>query len=200
MRALDHCVEALCSLQSNEAADATVSRGLRRLVPALLQCKADPTDTAARLQCFLGARDAMVAAASGVPLGASHGIGHQLGPVGVGHGETSCVLNPAVCKYNYAKKANVARQDAVVALLWDDGHAAAVFEDRGLKKDTADLGDLMDAIIRALGMPRTLKEFGIGEDKLDGIAEHSLQDRWVKTNPAHLDKEGVLEILRMVLG
>ncbi|KAI0441700.1 putative Fe-containing alcohol dehydrogenase [Xylaria telfairii] len=200
VRALDHCVETLCSLHSNAAADATVSRGLRRLVPALLQCKADPTDTAARLQCFLGARDAMVAATSGVPMGASHGIGHQLGPAGVGHGETSCILNPAVCKYNYAKKANVARQDAVVALLWEDDHAAAVFEDRGLKRDATDLGDLMDAIIRALGMPRTLKEFGIGEDKLDGIAEHSLQDRMVKTNPAHLDKEGVLEILRMVLG
>ncbi|KAI8951642.1 putative Fe-containing alcohol dehydrogenase [Xylaria longipes] len=198
MRAVDHCVETLCALQSNEDADSTARRGLERLVPALLRCKADPTDTAARLECFLGAKDAMMAAISGVPLGASHGIGHQLGPAGVGHGETSCILNPAVCKYNYAKKANVARQDAVAALLWDDVHAAAVFEERGLKRRTADLGDLMDAIIRALGLPRTLKEFGIGEDKFDGIAENSLQDRWVKTNPAHLDKGGVLEILRMV--
>ncbi|KAI0481889.1 putative Fe-containing alcohol dehydrogenase [Xylaria cf. heliscus] len=199
VRALDHCVETLCALRSTEAADATARRGLARLVPALLRSKADPTDTAARLEAFLGARDAMIAVTSGVPLGASHGIGHQLGPAGVGHGETSCVLNPAVCKYNYAKGANVARQDAVAALLWDDARAAAVFEDRGLRRDSADLGDLMDAIVRALGMPRTLKEFGIGEDKLDGIAEHSLQNRWVKTNPAHLDKEGVLEILRMVL-
>ncbi|KAI0190152.1 putative Fe-containing alcohol dehydrogenase [Xylaria flabelliformis] len=205
VRALDHCVETLCSLQSNEGADASARRGLMRLVPALLRCceKADDHPTAAaaaRLDCFLGARDSMAAANSGVPMGASHGIGHQLGPAGVGHGETSCILNPAVCKYNYAKKANVARQDAVTALLWADEHAAKVFEERGLRKETADLGDAMDAIIRALGLPRTLKEFGIGEDKLDGIAEHSLHDRWVKTNPAHLDKEGVLEILRMVLG
>lgn len=57
----------------------------------------------------------------------------------------------------------------------------------------------MDAIIRFLELPRTLSEFGIGEDKLEGIAEHSLHDRWVKTNPAPLDKEGVLEILKMVL-
>lgn len=28
----------------------------------------------------------------GVPMGASHGIGHQPGPLGVGHGETSCIL------------------------------------------------------------------------------------------------------------
>ncbi|KAI1127641.1 putative Fe-containing alcohol dehydrogenase [Nemania abortiva] len=199
VRALDHCVETLCALQSNENADEAARLGLKKLVPGLLRCKKSPTDISARLECFLGARDAMVAATSGVPMGASHGIGHQLGPAGVGHGETSCILNPAVCKYNYAKKANVTRQDAVAKILWQDVQAAAVFEERGLKKESADLGDLMDAIIRALGLPRTLKGFGIGEDRLQGIAEHSLQDRWVKTNPAHLDKEGVLEILRMVL-
>ncbi|KAI0452212.1 putative Fe-containing alcohol dehydrogenase [Xylaria acuta] len=170
VRALDHCVEMLCALQSNEDADLTTRHG----------CKADPTDTVARLVCFLGTRDAMAAAASGVPLDTGDGIRHQLDPAGVGHGETSRILGPAVCKYNYAKKAN------------DDAHAAAVFEERGLKRETADLGDLMDAIFRALGLPRTLKEFGIGEDRLDGIAEHSLQD-------THLDKAGVLEILRMVL-
>ncbi|KAI0110346.1 putative Fe-containing alcohol dehydrogenase [Nemania sp. FL0031] len=199
VRALDHCVETLCALQSNESADEAARLGLKKLVPGLLKCKENSSDVAARLECFLGSRDAMVAAASGVPMGASHGIGHQLGPAGVGHGETSCILNPAVCKYNYAKKANVARQDAVAKILWQDVQAVTVFEERGLKIESADLGDLMDAIIRALDMPRTLEEFGIREDKLEGIAEHSLQDRWVKTNPAHLDKEGVLEILRMVL-
>lgn len=199
VRALDHCVETLCSLLSNEDADESARLGLKRLIPGLLRCKENPTDIDARLQCFLGGRDAMVAASSGVPLGASHGIGHQLGPAGVGHGETSCILNPAVCKYNYAKKANVARQDAVTELLWQDAQASALFEEKGLERESADLGDLMDVIIRALGLPRTLKEFSIGEDRLDGIAEHSLLDRWVKTNPAPLDKAGVLEILRMVL-
>ncbi|KAI1187423.1 putative Fe-containing alcohol dehydrogenase [Nemania serpens] len=199
VRAIDHCVETLCSLQSNEDADGTARLGLKRLIPGLLRCKENPADIDARLQCFLGGRDAMGAATSGVPLGASHGIGHQLGPAGVGHGETSCILNPAVCKYNYAKKANVARQDAVTKLLWQDAQASALFEKKGLKKESADLGDLMDVIIRALDLPRTLKEFSIGEDRLDGIAEHSLLDRWVQTNPAPLDKAGVLEILRMVL-
>ncbi|KAI3336359.1 putative Fe-containing alcohol dehydrogenase [Xylariaceae sp. AK1471] len=199
VRAIDHCVETLCSLQSNEGADEAARLGLKRLVPGLLRCKENPEDIEGRLECFLGSRDAMAAATSGVPMGASHGIGHQLGPAGVGHGETSCILNPAVCKYNYVKKANVTRQDAITEILWHDTEASAIFEKKGLKKESAILGDLMDAIIRALGLPRTLKEFGIDEDKLDGIAEHSLQDRAVKTNPAHLDKEGVLEILRMVL-
>lgn len=115
------------------------------------------------------------------------------------HGETSCILNPAVCKYNYKKGANVERQDAIIKALWEDAKAREIFSQGGLVKETADLGDLMDAIIRALGLPRTLKEFGIGEERLESIAVHSLRDRWVQTNPAPLDKEGVLEILRMVL-
>ncbi|TGJ84979.1 hypothetical protein E0Z10_g3803 [Xylaria hypoxylon] len=139
----------------------------------------------------IGAK-AAVAAMSGVPVGASHGVGHHLESAGVGHGETSCIPNPAVCKYNYAKQANLARQDAIAKILWRDAHASTVFEE-------ADLGNVMHAIIRVLGLPRTLKEFGIGEDSLDRIAEYSLWDRWVKTNPALLDKESVLEILRMAL-
>ncbi|KAI0393883.1 putative Fe-containing alcohol dehydrogenase [Xylariaceae sp. FL0594] len=198
VRAVDHCVEALCSLQSNNDADATARQGLEKLVPGLLRCK-DPKDTKSRLDCFLGSRDAMAAAISGVPMGASHGIGHQLGPAGVGHGETSCILNPAVCKYNYLKKANVSRQDAIVEILWQLPDAAALFEKRGLKRESADLGDIMDAIIRALGLPRTLSEFGIDEDKLDSVAEHSLHDRAVLTNPARLNKQGILEILRAAL-
>ncbi|KAI1104699.1 putative Fe-containing alcohol dehydrogenase [Jackrogersella minutella] len=199
IKAVDHCVETLCSLKSNDTADRDARRGLARLISGLIKSKQDPKDLEARLETQLGARDAMSAATSGVPLGASHGIGHQLGPAGVSHGETSCILNPAVCKYNYEKGANTERQNAIVQLLWEDTKAREIFGQRGLEREKADLGDLMDAIIRALGLPRTLKEFGIEEDKLEGIAEHSLKDRWVKTNPAPLDKKGVLEILKMVL-
>ncbi|KAI1777642.1 putative Fe-containing alcohol dehydrogenase [Hypoxylon cercidicola] len=199
VKAVDHCVEALCSLQSNDVADEDAKRGLAKLIPGLIKSKQNPKDFEARLACQLGARDAMSACTRGVPLGASHGIGHQLGPAGVSHGETSCILNPAVCKYNYKKGANVERQNAIIKVLWEDPKAGEIFNQARLERETADLGDLMDAIIRALELPRTLKEFGIGQDKLDTIAEHSLKDRWVKTNPAPLDKEGVLEILKMVL-
>ncbi|KAI1094392.1 putative Fe-containing alcohol dehydrogenase [Rostrohypoxylon terebratum] len=199
IKAVDHCVETLCSLKSNDTADRDARRGLAKLIPGLIKTKQNPKDLEARLETQLGARDAMRAASQGVPVGASHGIGHQLGPAGVGHGETSCILNPAVCKYNYKKGANVERQDAIIQLLWEDPKAREIFVQGKLNRETADLGDLMDTIIRALGLPRTLKEFGIGEDRIDKIAEHSLKDRSVKTNPAPLDKEGVLDILRMVL-
>ncbi|KAK6224029.1 hypothetical protein LQW54_000175 [Pestalotiopsis sp. IQ-011] len=199
VKAVDHCVETLCSLQSDPEADEDAKKGLRQLVPGLLGCKGVTQNAQRRLECQLGVIDAMSACSRGVPLGASHGIGHQLGPVGVSHGETSCLLLPAVCKYNYKMGANKDRQTTIVNLLWEIPEAAHIFKEQKFKSEQVDLSDLLDAVIRALGMPRSLKEFGITEDKLGSIAEHSLKDRWVQSNPAALDKDGVLEILRMIL-
>lgn len=110
VRAVDHCVETLCSLLSNEKGDSESEKGLLRLVPALIQTHRDPTDLAARFETQRGVILAMSAVGSGVPLGASHAIGHQLGPLGVGHGETSCIMLPAVCKWNLKVGANNDRQ------------------------------------------------------------------------------------------
>lgn len=67
-------------------------------------------------------------------------------------------------------------------------------------RKNADLGDILDAVIRELGMPRTLKEVGIGRDKLDLLADNSLRDHWIKTNAQPItEKSQVMEILEMVL-
>jgi hypothetical protein len=66
---------------------------------------------------MMGVIQAMSAVSSGVPMGASHAIGHQLGPLGVGHGETSCILLPAVCKWNARVGANFERQEHARKIL-----------------------------------------------------------------------------------
>lgn len=93
-----------------------MAEGLQRLVPGLLRTKAnaDPTDleksAVARHECQLGVISALRSLHREVHLGASHGIGHMLGPFGpVGHGETSCILLPAVQKFN-AKHGDAAIQ------------------------------------------------------------------------------------------
>ncbi len=82
VRATDHCVETLCSLKSNEKGDEEAEKGLKRLVPSLVRTKHDPKDLDARFESMMGVIEAMSAVGSGVPLGASHAIGHQLGPLG----------------------------------------------------------------------------------------------------------------------
>jgi hypothetical protein len=141
----------------------------------------------------------MAAVRSGVDLGASHGIGHQLGPLGVGHGETSCILLPAVSKYNV--KANQEQQTRVKEILLEEREVRHVLSSKGLQEDHADLGDLLDAFISELGMPRSLISVGVGRDKLNLLAKNSLSDKWCHTNPVPLEDEAqVLEILEMVIG
>lgn len=148
----------------------------------------------------------MTAATSGVQLGASHGIGHQLGPLGVGHGETSCILLPSVCRYNLvhddARGTNRARQERVLRFLESNAVVAGVLRSRSVDVQKADLAVVLDAVIRELGMPRTLKDVGVylNQEQLEGLAAKSLQDRWCLTNPVPLkEKDQVLEILRTVL-
>jgi alcohol dehydrogenase class IV len=189
----------LCSLLSNDKGDEEARKGLGKLVPGLLRCKHDLSDIEARHLCQLGVIEAMSAVSSGVPLGASHAIGHQLGPLGVGHGETSCFLLPAVCKYNAAQGANNKRQEAVADLLLKDQNVQEILKSRETKE--LDLGDILYAIIGELGMPQTLKAVNIGRDRLDTLAVNSLHDIWIKTNAIPMtEKSQVMEVLEMVVG
>ena len=199
IRAVDHCVEAICSIKATTKGDQAAEDGLRKLLPGLLKSKEEPELLEPRLQCQLGAVDAISAVLQGIPMGASHGIGHQLGPLGVGHGETSCIMLPAVSKWN--KRVNSTQQQKVLDILWGEPSVKHVLEKWNLGQGRTDLGDALDVVFKELGMPRSLKDVDVGVDKLDSLATGSLQDRWCKTNPIPLKtKEQVMEILQLVIG
>jgi len=199
IRSVDHCVEAMCSLEDNPGADERATRGLKALVPGLLRCKANANDLDARLDCQLGVIDAIGAIFfEKAPLGGSHGIGHQLGPLGVGHGETSCIMLSSVCKYN--ANTNPEQQVKVRKVFWQDDVVKQVLQNHGLQEQTSDLGDCLKAIVKELGLPRSLSDVGVGEDKFDMLAENSLSDFCCTTNPIPLKKkEQVIEILKMAM-
>ncbi|RDL37891.1 Dehydroquinate synthase-like protein [Venustampulla echinocandica] len=205
IRGVDHCVEGLCSLQPTvtEETEKRFSKGLKLLAPNLLLTAKDWEAEEPRLQEHLGVVEAMGALGLGVPMGGSHGIGHQLGPLGVGHGETSCIMLPAVLKYNYLHGDEKVRrpQQKVLDILWGEETVAGVLKKRGLNKQTADAGDAVGAIISELGMPTTLKSVGVKREQLDALAVNCLKDRWLQTNAIPLtEKKQVLEILEMVVG
>ena len=77
--------------------------GLVRLGQGLRATKKEPHDLDARLECQFGMWLAISGAGSGRGMGASHAIGHTLGgSFGVPHGLTSCVMLPAVLRWNEA--------------------------------------------------------------------------------------------------
>ena len=167
IRAVDHCVEGICSNESTEFSDASSLHGLSLLARGLAKVKADPSDRAARLDCQLGSWLSMSGLAAGVPMGASHGIGYVLGAVfDVPHGHTSCIMLPAVMRWN--RSANAAKQAKVAAAMGQPGK---------------DAGDVLDAFIRGLGMPRSLGEVKIGREQFDRIATQAMGTPWVPRNP-----------------
>ncbi|MCP9628193.1 iron-containing alcohol dehydrogenase [Rhodopseudomonas palustris] len=182
IRAVDHCVEAICSGEAHPYGDAQALRGLAMLAAGLPRVKADPADLDARLDCQIGTWLSMGALSSGVPMGASHGIGYVLGAAfDVPHGHTSCVMLPAVMRWN--KAVNRERQALVAAAM---GHPGK------------DAGDVLDALIRVLGMPRSLREVGVCPEHFDKIAAQAMGTPWVPRNPRKIDGPAqVREILEL---
>ncbi|HUG00008.1 MAG TPA: iron-containing alcohol dehydrogenase, partial [Ilumatobacter sp.] len=112
----------------------------------------------------------------------SHGIGYVLGAAfGVPHGHTSCIMLPAVMRWN--RTANADRQAIIAAVLGDaDGEA----------------GELLGSFIDGLGMPRTLASVGIGRDRFVDIAEQAMSTPWVPRNPRPIDgPDQIVEILEL---
>jgi maleylacetate reductase len=182
IRAVDHCVEGICSNEAHPYADAQALRGLALLTQGLPRVKEDPSDLQARLDCQLGSWLSMAPLASGVPMGASHGIGYVLGAVfDVPHGHTSCIMLPAVMRWN--KPVNAERQALVAAAMGHPGDDAA---------------DVLDAFIAELGMPRSLGAVNVGAGEFDRIAEQAMGTPWVPRNPRRIDGPAqVREILEL---
>jgi maleylacetate reductase len=182
IRAVDHCVEGICSGEANPFGDAQALQGLKLLARGLPGVKDDPTNLAARLDCLIGAWLSMGPLATGVPMGASHGIGYVLGALfGVPHGHTSCLMLPAVMRWN--KPANAPQQQLVSAAMDQPGKEA---------------GDVLDAFIGGLGMPRSLGAVRIGREQFDTIASQAMGTPWVPRNPRRIEGPAqVREILEL---
>jgi alcohol dehydrogenase class IV len=130
----------------------------------------------------MGAWLSMGPLAAGVPMGASHGIGYVLGALfDIPHGHTSCIMLPAVMRWN--RPANAARQALVAAAMDHQGEDAA---------------DVLDSFIAGLGMPRSLAAVNVGRDSFDRMAEQAMGTPWVPRNPRRIDRPAqVREILEL---
>jgi len=182
IRAVDHCVEGICSGAANAFSDAQALHGLALLSRSLPRVKNDPKDLQARLDCQMATWLSMGPLASGVPMGASHGIGYVLGALfDIPHGHTSCVMLPAVLRWN--KPANAERQNLVAAAMGCANEDAA---------------DVLDRFISALDMPRSLRAVEIGPESFDRIAEQAMGTPWVPHNPRRIEGPAqVREILQL---
>ncbi len=167
IRSVDHAVECWCSPMATPATEALSLQGLRLLARALPAIQARPQDLKPRLEAQFGMWQAVAALAAGVQTGASHGIGYALGAgFGVAHGHTSCVMLPAVLRWNAA--VNAERQRALSEAMGAPQRPAC---------------ELVAELIRTLRQPGSLREVGLREDQLADLAQRAMAYPPVQANP-----------------
>lgn len=182
IRSIDHAVETWCSPQATPATEAQSLQGLRLLARALPAVRRDPASLAARLDAQFGMWQAVSALAAGVQTGASHGIGYALGAgFGVPHGHTSCVMLPAVLRWN--EPVNGERQRALSEAMGAPDRPAH---------------ELVRELIESLAQPVSLRAVGVREDQLDDLAQRAMAYPPVRANPRPIesaaDVRGILDL------
>lgn len=184
MKAVDHAVEQLCHPVRAPYADGLAADGLRRLARGLSATKDRPDDLEARLECQFGMWLAISGVGSGRGMGVSHAIGHTLGgSYGVPHGITSCVTLPAVLAWSAPDA--IGPQAQISALLGYPGPAASAVRE----------------LVAGLGLPTDLRSVGILPDDFRAIAEHTMHDAGVRSNPRPIQgPEDIVEILELAAG
>ncbi|HEY1708556.1 MAG TPA: iron-containing alcohol dehydrogenase [Rhizomicrobium sp.] len=183
IRALDHAVEGYCALSTNALVQGTALQAMKLFAQSLPATRHDADDLEARQSSQMAVW--LAASSLGrVPMGASHGIGYLLGTLhGVPHGYTSCVMLPAVLKWN-APVLGTADNDIATAL--------------GQPEATA--SEAVGALIAALGLPRTLGDVGVKESDIAQIAAFAARHPVVRANPRPVESAADAEaILRLAL-
>jgi maleylacetate reductase len=181
-RAMDHGIEAICSIRGNPLVESVCLSGLRYLHDGLLRTKDNPDDEQARVNCQFGSWLSAFGLQARVPMGASHAIGHVLGGTcDVPHYYCTAVMMPSVLRYN--RPATERAQKSIAAAL---------------RAPELDAGDAFAAFIGKLGLPRTLSEVGVGEDWFRLIGENAMLSIFTRSNPHPIRDPGdVVQILRL---
>ena len=168
MDALAHCLEAYCAPGFHPMADGIAVEGMRLVKEALPTAVKDGKNLVARAQMMAAA--SMGATAFQKGLGAIHALSHPIGAVyDAHHGLTNAVVMPYVLEFNReAIEAKMARLAAWLGLP-DPSFKGVMAWVLALRKE--------------IGIPHTLKDLGVGTDRLDELSVMAAADPSAGGNP-----------------
>ncbi len=178
MDALSHCLEAYCAPGFHPMADGIAVEGARLVHENLRLVVADGTNLDARAKMLAAASMGSTAFQKG--LGAMHALSHPMGALlNTHHGMTNAVFMPYILVFNRAAiETRIARLAAYCGMAASfDAYLAAVLD---LRRD--------------VGVPHTLKDFGVDLTQADLMADMAIVDPTAGGNPIELTKAAALEL------
>jgi alcohol dehydrogenase class IV len=177
--ALAHCIEAYCAPGFHPMADGIALEGIRLIAEYLPRAYKDGKDIEARSRMLAAA--SMGAAAFQKGLGAVHSVSHPVGAFyDTHHGMTNGVMLPYVLALN---RPEIEEKMEILSRVLD------------LPKRRFDgVMEWLLAFREELGVPHTLKDIGVGEDRVSELAQHAERDPSTGGNPVPL-KAADFEVL-----
>lgn len=173
--ALTHGIEAFVSLAHNPLADTHALNAVGLVCGHLRSTITDPLEAEPRRKMAQASLQAGLAFSNAI-LGATHAMSHQVGGLlDAPHGVVNGVLLPHVIRYNAR-----ATPDRFVALA-----AAAGLDVAGMPGEEAAelLADHVRQLADDVGVPRGLRELGVTEADVPRLADTTLDDACLTTNP-----------------
>ena len=181
--AFAHCVEAFSSPHYHPMSQGIALEGMRLVIDNLPRAYADGTDIEARANMMSAA--AMGATAFQKGLGAIHAMSHPIGAVfNTHHGTTNAVCMPAVLELN-------------APLIKDRFDLAASY--LGIEGGFDGFRRFVQSFNDSLGIPRSLTELGVTEDRLEDMVAMALEDPSCGCNPVPLTTDNLRALFKAAL-
>jgi maleylacetate reductase len=175
INALAHCIEALYSITRNPLSTSAALSGVQHISHALLCAYRQGNDVDARAEMMLGSHLAGLSLAS-VSMGLHHGICHVLGgTANVPHGIANAIMLPHVIRFN-AEATAVLLLPAAAALGVSLNGLSPIAAVEAAAQNISDL-------VGQMHLPQRLRDAGVKETDLPGLAQLCFENRTVQNNP-----------------
>ncbi|MBQ3584359.1 MAG: iron-containing alcohol dehydrogenase [Lachnospiraceae bacterium] len=188
--AMVHAIEAYISSAASPFSDAMAEKALELIGSNIRKYVANRTNIEAAEGMLVGSLFAGIAF-SWARLGNVHAMSHPVSAFfNVPHGVANAILLPTVIEYN---------------ALADDGKYFKIYNyisKTTVKQEAFDssmLAELLRELNASLGIPSSLREVGVTEDKFEAMTEDAMKSGNIAVNPRATKKEDVLELYKKAL-
>lgn len=189
--ALTHAIEAYLSVNSNPYSEALALEAIRLMVHALPNAVQRGEDEEMRSDMSYGSYLAALSFYN-AGVGAVHALAYPLGgEFHLAHGDSNAVMLPYVLEY--IRPACADKLSNILRIM--QGKTPLSEAGPGTQTQAIECVRRLKVLIREIGIPTTLKDFGIPESALGLLASQgNMQTRLLARCPIALDEQAIFEI------